>query len=125
MDGFAGNNAGHIVIKCEGIIENLATIHCLASGANGTKGQKGGNGDEGRKGIGTPDAVAQDNIGFCNLTATHFAQARTPGLDAEGNIIRPNELIAQVEMQVWLVWVAKVDCLVRLLLKIKKTKLKN
>jgi Holliday junction resolvase-like predicted endonuclease len=90
LNGTAGGCAGHIIIKAEGIIENLASMQCIANGANGVDGQQAGDGDIGRDGVGTADADITDTNGW-GRAQFHFAQAKIPGLDEHNQYTRLNE----------------------------------
>lgn len=70
LEGDAGNNAGHIVIKAERKIENFDSIKPKADGANGMAAQAAGDGDQGYKGMRSPDAVARPPYHWARAQAT-------------------------------------------------------
>lgn len=79
LDGFSGDNGGHIFIKAERKIVNIERISSLKSnGGNGSTGQKGGCGQKGGKGQDTGDAEADEPPS--SVTPSFVAAfARIPG----------------------------------------------
>ena len=79
LDGFSGENGGHIFIKAERNIVNIERISSLkSSGGNGSPGQKGGCGQKGGVGQDTGDAEADEPPS--SVTPSFVAAfARIPG----------------------------------------------
>jgi chromosome segregation ATPase len=90
LDGLPGDCAGHIIIKAENNIENLATLRCVANGSNGLNGQLAGDGGKGYKGVDMPDAEASDTDGAGKAQFV-IAEGRTPGMDENRQFKRKNE----------------------------------